>query len=229
MQYFSDIELGEKERISENITGDIYQGIISTYKRYAAKNSFSESAPMKCPENYPGVCGFDEKLFINLAKATIQNLDLEDLGDDNKYMILDFVQFCYSHIKKAIESVSIPYYNGLIDNATYTLSYTFEESHSEKEQFRDDINTIFKRNGLVFELQENGEIRRVVPKGILPLVSMLYITENEDLNKLIDEAFENFLKVDIKDRRIALEKIWDAFEKIKTYYQEKEKKIPLRS
>lgn len=47
-------------------------------------------------------------------------------------------------------------------------------------------------------------------------------TEDEELNMLIDEAKERFLKPD--DQNIALEKLWDAFERIKTYYNSDKKK-----
>jgi len=41
-------------------------------------------------------------------------------------------------------------------------------------------------------------------------------TQDEELNKLIDEAKSRFLNP--KDKHIALEKLWDAFERIKTYF-----------
>jgi hypothetical protein len=47
-------------------------------------------------------------------------------------------------------------------------------------------------------------------------------TKDEELNKLIGEAKERFLKPD--DQNVALEKLWDAFERIKTYYDPNKKK-----
>ncbi|NQT58570.1 MAG: hypothetical protein HQ557_06265 [Bacteroidetes bacterium] len=47
-------------------------------------------------------------------------------------------------------------------------------------------------------------------------------TKDEELNKLIEEAKERFLKPD--DQNVALEKLWDAFERIKTYYDPNKKK-----
>ncbi|MEX2231416.1 MAG: hypothetical protein WD824_04615 [Cyclobacteriaceae bacterium] len=41
-------------------------------------------------------------------------------------------------------------------------------------------------------------------------------TEDDELNKLIKEAKERFFNP--KDKQIAIEKLWDAFERIKTYY-----------
>ena len=46
-------------------------------------------------------------------------------------------------------------------------------------------------------------------------------TNDQALNNLIDEAKERFLKPD--DQNIALEKLWDAFERIKTYYDSDKK------
>lgn len=47
-------------------------------------------------------------------------------------------------------------------------------------------------------------------------------TEDEDLNRLISEAKERYLKPN--DQVVAIEKLWDAFERIKTYYGEDKKK-----
>ncbi|MCF6243435.1 MAG: hypothetical protein L3J43_00170 [Sulfurovum sp.] len=233
MKYFSDIELGEKERISEEITEDIHNRIVGVYEKYAVKNCFSESAPVDCPDGIPGICGFNNVKFLNLAKGEIPNFDIvypksiwEDGSDKSydQYTTLDFIQFCYKNIKKAIKSERIPYDNGYNSDTSYATSYTFEESDSEKKAFRNDINTLFRRNGLVFELQEDGKIVRTIPQALQPLVSKIYLTGDDELNSLVEKACDNFLKPKIEDRQIALEKIWDAFERMKTYYQEKNKK-----
>jgi len=42
-------------------------------------------------------------------------------------------------------------------------------------------------------------------------------TDDNELNKLIKEAKDRFFNP--KDKQIAIEKLWDAFERIKTYYE----------
>lgn len=42
-------------------------------------------------------------------------------------------------------------------------------------------------------------------------------TDDDELNKLIKEAKDRFFNP--KDKQIAIEKLWDAFERIKTYYK----------
>lgn len=46
-------------------------------------------------------------------------------------------------------------------------------------------------------------------------------TEDEELNSLIDESKKRFLNP--SDKQIALEKIWDAFERLKTYFGDDKK------
>lgn len=47
-------------------------------------------------------------------------------------------------------------------------------------------------------------------------------TDDEDLNRLIKEAKDRFFNP--KDKQVAIEKLWDAFERIKTYYSGGNKK-----
>lgn len=51
-----------------------------------------------------------------------------------------------------------------------------------------------------------------------------YSGDDGELNKLIDYAISNIIKPRLGDRQIALEKLWDAFERIKTYYEKNDKK-----
>jgi hypothetical protein len=47
-------------------------------------------------------------------------------------------------------------------------------------------------------------------------------TEDKELNKLIEEAKQRFFNPN--DKQIALEKLWDAFERLKTYFSKLEKR-----
>jgi len=47
-------------------------------------------------------------------------------------------------------------------------------------------------------------------------------TKDEDLNQLINEAKDRYLKPN--DQVVALEKLWDAFERVKTYYDADKKR-----
>ena len=49
-------------------------------------------------------------------------------------------------------------------------------------------------------------------------------SEDLELNKLIEDAKDFFQRPNARDKQIALEKIWDAFERLKTYFRELDKK-----
>jgi len=235
VQYFSDMEKGLKDRVTDEISKEVHEGIVEIYKKYVNKKSFFESSGNACP------CGqsiyvFNERGFLNLAKVEIPDFQLEYLSvvvapflDDyiqpeyNKYKILDFIQFCYKNLKKAKLLKGSKCTDPFLDDSPEFYHYIFEDCDSLKESFKNDINTIFERNGIVFELKETGEIERTVPLGLLPLVSKLYTTKDIELNTLVEDAFKKFTKPEFSERKIALEKIWDAFERMKTYYKEKDK------
>src|SRR5690606_6537598 len=46
-------------------------------------------------------------------------------------------------------------------------------------------------------------------------------TNDDELNKLIKEAKDRFLN--LNDKQIAVEKLWDAFERVKTYFESNKK------
>ncbi|CAA6823784.1 MAG: Unknown protein [uncultured Sulfurovum sp.] len=61
-----------------------------------------------------------------------------------------------------------------------------------------------------------------------PLINKIYNTEDKKLNELVQLAHNKFILPKIEDRIHALEKIWDAFERMKTYYVEKNKKQSIK-
>jgi len=240
MKYVSDVEQGEKERVSEEITKDIHNGIVGIYKRYVRKKSFFESAGVACP-CAQSFYAFDEKSFLDLVRGEIPDFKLEypdeedifSSSDDNtleydKYKILDFIQFCHTHLKKATLLNDSICHDNFSEDSPLFQHYIFENCDNEKENFRKDINTLFRRNGIIFELKETGEIVRTIPSGLVPLVSKLYTTKDEELNKLVEEAFDRFVQSRLEDRTVALEKIWDGFERMKTYYKSKNKKESIK-
>ena len=87
------------------------------------------------------------------------------------------------------------------------------------------MNQIFERNGIVFYLDENGQIKRHLPSGMDNLLQELNVDSPDPrLNNLINTAIENIYKPKLENRNIALEKIWDAFERAKTFYNSENKK-----
>ncbi|HGD4721376.1 TPA: hypothetical protein ACIO1M_000141 [Streptococcus agalactiae] len=95
---------------------------------------------------------------------------------------------------------------------------SFNRHTTKSSQFRNEINTIFKLNNINVELR-NGEVHSTSNKAI-GLDDSTNINE-AGLEELIRTAEVSYNKGEYS---YAVEKIWDAFERIKTYYPTLDKK-----
>lgn len=95
---------------------------------------------------------------------------------------------------------------------------SFNRPTTKSSQFRNEINAIFKLNNINVELR-NGEVHSTSNKAI-GLDDSTNINE-AGLEELIRTAEVSYNKGEYS---YAVEKIWDAFERIKTYYPTLDKK-----
>lgn len=236
-EYFSDKELGKKQPIIEEITIDVWNGIVAIFEEYKTNNYFSSSFPEKCYDNNSQIVGFCEELFNDRVKSEIpvisipiQRKQVENASITNweapepdideitefvdKYSALDFLEFLCRNFKAPIKKDYHDFFKH------YHLD--FENDLEQKKVFAEKINQLFERNGIVFILRD-CQISRKLPKEFIHLIRD-YKTTDYRLNELINRSLENLKSVRIEERLWALEKIWDAFERMKTYYKELKKK-----
>ncbi|WP_436517134.1 AbiJ-NTD4 domain-containing protein [Ekhidna sp. To15] len=229
-EYFSDNELGKQERVKEELPVSVWNGIVAVYEKFKAENHFSSSFPEQCPDRL-GICGFDDSLFEDRVKAEIPNLNVPIQRKQeevpvfmewesrtvktvvDKYSTLDFLEFCHQHIKKPIKGTFHDFFGH------YHL--TFQDDLETKKVFRDELNKLFERNGIVFFLNNQGQINRTTPEVFQTLTNKIFQTPDHRLNELTELAYDKFILPKLDDRINALEKIWDAFERVKTYYSSK--------
>lgn len=81
-----------------------------------------------------------------------------------------------------------------------------------------DINKIFYKHGMVYEIGSDGKILKKLPDELVELINQSNYFEFKDLElrNLISQACSKFKSHIIAERKISLEKLWDAFERIKT-------------
>jgi len=128
---------------------------------------------------------------------------------------LDLIQFCYQTVSKPIPGHYHSYFRH------HHLSF---EEEVGKEAFREKINTIFRRNGIAFILENDGSIKRVVPELFKESISTHLRTGDAVLDNMIDEAQKKFVSSDSRIRREAVERLWDCWERIKTIESPSDKK-----
>lgn len=225
MEYFSDRErINDNKLWTENISSEVWNGIIAVVNSLIIHNYLAKDYPRKCPDGR-GIYETDVCAFYKAAKANIPALkkllsdsnfiDVDELvikrlkSDDSKYAILDFIEFVYVHINDVENGEYHSFYNH------YELN--FIDTTCAKGKYIDDINTIFKRNNIAFTLDGNGQIQRVLDKTLVHLIEETKEPQERVIREYLKIAAEKIRSPKIDERKIALDKLWDAYERVKAF------------
>ena len=215
--YFSDREKGPRPRTVEEIGQPIWGGIIALIRKRWNDGSFGYGFPLPCSDDR-GVYGCNANDFMLRAQAEIPGIPsyLDPNNVPDTLAILDLVEFCHRNIAKPVQRD----YHSFFGH--YHLAFETEEG---KQIFRSEINGIFARNGMAYEMNESGQIIRLGPESIREtLKRVVFQTGDNELDSLLETSRVKFLDPDATVRREALEKLWDAWERLKTIEAGKDKK-----
>jgi hypothetical protein len=223
--YFSDRENGNKPRITETISSETWGGIVSLVNSAIAKGAFGFKFPETCQDNNSCTFGTNEHAFSQALKAEIYglafpfetNLVVDSISGfyeqrepfaPDTFLTLDFIEFCHRNIAEPIECDYHKFFQH------YHLRFDELEG---KNTFRKDVNRIFARNGLAYELNENGQIIRLIPPVLREsLLSAIFKTEDLKLDEMLEDSRLKFLSPKLSVRQEALEKLWDCWERLKS-------------
>lgn len=212
MSYFSDRERGETPQTKTELTPIAWRGIAALIRVRLDDGSFGARFPETCPDG-AGACGANEKLFWEALKAEIPALADSELvlyQEEPAPLldVMDMIEFCW----RAVGKVQRRRYHDFFNH--YHVDFDVDAGRAE---FREAVNLIFRRNGLAHTLTERGEIERLLPSEISEYLRRArFRTGDAELDGMLDTARLKFLDADEKARREALEKLWDAWERLKT-------------
>ena len=227
MTYFSEREEGEIPRENEEIDDNAWGGIQALMQARINDGSFGAKYPTTCPDG-GGITGTNEGAFEQAMRADIPNLQDQEYHLWNEKPqrildILDMIEFCWRCIgkPKPIRSGYHKYFKH------HHLDFDIKAGQDE---FRDDINRIFSRNGLAYELTECGHIERLAPPVLREELALApFYTGDGELDRMLETARRKFLNPDEAIRREALESLWDAWERLKTIGDGSDKKTQIKS
>ena len=238
MRYFSEREHGELPKTNLEISSTVWGGISSLVQMRIDDTSFGEAFPERCGDVPSVCCGMDIRLFKATLRAEIPALAIEEpvrrapplMGEPVRRFLavdqpetttaLDLIEFCWAYVSKPTQ---LGFHS--FDRHHH---WSFDKSAGQVD-FRESVNRIFRRNGVAFTLNENGRIERVLPEVIdNELRQAVFRTGDTVLDGLLESARQKFLAPDENEHRDALEKIWDAWERIKTI-DEADKKAGIRN
>lgn len=218
MKYFSEVEGKARSRSLDEIGDVVWGGIATMIQKLMEDGSFGSSFPSQCPDG-AGVEGTDASKFFRTLRAEVPDISDElEVGRGNQYVLngdsppdttvaLDLIQFCFEHVAKPLERD----YHSFFKH--HHLGF---DQESGRTDFRQRVNRMFSRNGIVFDLEADGSIRRRIPQEMKDVYEGSFLTPDASFNKLMQEAMDSFRAPERSERERGVEKLWDAWERLKS-------------
>jgi hypothetical protein len=205
---FTERKQGSKPRVTESLDDVTRQSLLELIKRRIDEQWFGHAFPEKCSDGY----GFAGTELADLKKhmllwGVVWPNDIQDDNPPSDDQMLDLLEYSYEQIAEADE--------GSYHSYMQHYHYGYDQD-AGREKFAEDVNRIFERNGLAYELKD-GEIRRFASAVLHEsLATPAFKTGDAILDELLEAARSKFLNRSFDTRRESLEKIWDAWERLKT-------------
>lgn len=220
--YFSDRENGPRARTEQVITPTVWAAIAATVQGLMNSGALAQRFPERCPDGQ-AICGCDEGALAASVMAEMPGLEwplkiTAEVGEDfmskrepfapSTLLVLDFIEFVYGAVAKPVPGK----YHDFFSHHHLTF-----DQEVGKEEFRATINRLFSRNGLAFEMLTSGRIVRVLPPVLGDdLRRTTFNSGDRTLDVLLEECRVKFSDRNPLVRREALERLWDAWERLKS-------------
>jgi len=206
--YYTDRNLGPRPRTLTEIDDGVCRGIVGLLRTRASDGSLGLEYPEQCPDGR-GPTGTDLQALRDALTAHRLFNFVDPRADlPSAFELLDLIEFTYEKIAEPRRGD----FHGFFGH--YHLGFAQEEG---RVAFRQEINRIFERNGVAFELMDTGQVERLAPEGLREvLVQAVFRTGDGILDELLERARARFLSRDPAVRRESLETVWDAWERLKS-------------
>lgn len=213
-----------------SINCDVYSLLLECCNRY--QKNLTHIFTQNCHDDFTGrdYVAFNENGFITKIKIRIPSLFRNEYNkicapsyndEYDQYALLDLIEYFAQNIQDISEHWNNSYQNyKTID--CFNTSYKFDS-------FQQEINEIFTESGLLYELTDEKIIERIVENSILTKeMEKIFGEVNEvGIRELLKDAVALYKTPNSTARQDSVEKIWDALERLKTYYTTMNKKRSL--
>ena len=204
------------------ITVEMYSILLSCCEKYY--DNLAHLFPEQCSDGM-GYCGLNNFDFQNMLLFEIPTLFRNSNSqiivpqknawqDDefDQYALLDFLEY----IGQNCRDISVGSFHSYFGHNHITLL----ETEDVFETYRNEINNIFKKTGLLFTLTEEKIVERIVENSALNAEIEETVRKISEVGtkELFEKAIILFKQPHPSARKDAVEKLWDAFERLKTYY-----------
>ncbi|WP_290089185.1 AbiJ-NTD4 domain-containing protein [Acinetobacter pittii] len=233
MQLYSTRHLGSKPRTEEDISYKLWKAIVALLEKLEQKNFFSEAYPEGCCDDSSIVCGTDiNKLNTEIELHTDLSWPLRITKDSEgywpdkesyiptKYEIFNLLELLYHR-------TSTPE-NGQYHSYGRHYHLHFPPNNNAKTIFSDELNNLFSATGSIYELNpSNGQIENIIGEDTRNLIrdalSQSLIMDAEYC-EMLQTACSRITNARLDVAYGALEKLWDAYEQLKCYFEPQNQK-----
>lgn len=197
--------------------------IVTLIRSRFQNNQLAEHFPERCNEGC-GIVDTDIRALSTRIVALIPGLEWPlshhamELTDHD---VFDLVEFVDARISTPIEGYHHSY------SRHFSLSF---DRQTGVASFRNEINELLSRGGTVFELASSGQVVRLGTPEVRAMLSALQPDSGDiALDGLIEQGRSLYASRNQANRGIAIEKLWDAFERLKTIELAADKKLSVEA
>lgn len=228
--YFSDRQNGPRARTEQVISPTVWAGLVATVQALINSGAFGLRFPERCPDGQ-ATCGGDSDALAASVNAEMPGLawPLEIVSVEGEgyfserqpfapdtLLVMDFIEFVHASVARPISGK----YHDFFSHHHLTF-----DQEAGQEEFRATVNRIFARNGAAFEILPNGRVDRLLPPALgEELKRTFFNTGDGTLDNMLDECRTKFSDRNPLVRREALERLWDAWERLKSLADPSDKK-----
>lgn len=190
--------------------------------------------PDMCPDGN-GCCGMDFAKFSEDMEFEIPSLfrrdgmidkplvhrnvfeDEEKTDEFDQYALLDLIEFVVKNIRDITRRSYHSYYRH--------DDIAFGKTNAIAETFIEEMNSIFEKTGLLYQLTTDFEVERIEESSVLSqrIETAIKSVKEPGLKELLTTAAKKHKSPYPEDQKDAVEKIWDALERLKTCYKDLDK------
>ena len=207
-----------KPRVVETLDGTVRAALFQMVQSRIESNWFGLAFPIQCPDGTVNA-GTD----LNAQKANMAAFHVvwpdEVLHQDTSHIsdsqMFDLIEYSYENIARPVPRDYHPFFSH--------HHYDYDQPGG-RQTFAEEINRLFEHNGLAYQLRD-GQVERLTTTVLQQVLTQTaFSTGDATLNDLLSTARDKFLNRELHVRREALEKLWAAWERLKSLSDPSDKK-----
>lgn len=214
--FYSDRTGQPVPRVKEEVTANAWRGLVAVIQSRLADGYFAHAFPIcDCPDG-SDVTGTSDRLLVDSLRAHVPEAsDRPFLSSQvpSTTVALDILDFLALKVEQP---------SGRKPHDWWRHEHLFFSSDQEWKdrsvsEFCDEVDLIFARNGIAFAFGKDMRTYRLGPPEARQLMSSFRpMTGDLELDAKLADAVARFESRRAADRQDALEKLWDALERLKT-------------